>query len=334
MYTDMVRSPEQNGETTLANLFKEKGATIAVLMTAAIFMVDIFTPLWYEAWVFYLIPLFFVFRSPMKRPYLYSVIITVLVFVGWILPHPDGTPLMRSAVNRLTGILGGWGVSLLLMRLKGLERQKEDFYALVTHDIKSSLTTILAYTELLLTDERLKLDKETREAISAVERSGHKILNLVNDFLDLSRLESGRITLNKSSVDLRELLSEVHEGFKQRAREKQLELCLKLPKDRVVCMLDKRYVELAVGNLVENAINYTHSGGVTLNVEPQTGSGGDFVVISVSDTGPGDTERVYWEDIQQILPLAQDLGRQGHRPGARPGKRGGRHPRREGGSKL
>ena len=199
----------------------------------------------------------------------------------------DSALFVHSVLTRLTGILGGWGVSLLLMRLKGLERQKEDFYALVTHDIKSSLTTILAYTELLLTDERHELDKEAREAISAVERSGNKIRHLVNDFLDLARLESGRITLNKGAVDVGGLLSGVYADFEQRAREKKLDLNLELPEDRVLCMLDKRYVELAVGNLVENAINYTPSGSVTLNVEPQTGSGGDFVVISVSDTGPG-----------------------------------------------
>lgn len=101
------------------SLIKEKSVPIAVLMTFAIFMVDLFTPLWYDVWVLYLIPLFFMYQSS-KRPYVYSAIVTLLIAAGLFLASPDSTPLMHSAVNRITGIFGGWGVSMLLMRLKQL----------------------------------------------------------------------------------------------------------------------------------------------------------------------------------------------------------------------
>ncbi|MGO9015359.1 MAG: sensor histidine kinase [Dissulfurispiraceae bacterium] len=101
--------------------FKEKNIIIGVLMTAVIFMIDLQSPLWYDAWVLYLIPLFFMYQSA-RRPYLYSVIVTLLTAAGLFFPHAysDSTPLMHSAVNRITGICGGWGVSVLLMRLKHL----------------------------------------------------------------------------------------------------------------------------------------------------------------------------------------------------------------------
>jgi diguanylate cyclase (GGDEF)-like protein/PAS domain S-box-containing protein len=88
-------------------------------MTTAIFMVDLLTPLWYDVWVLYLIPLFFMYRSA-KRPYVYSAIVTLLIAAGLLLSPSDSVSLMHSVVNRITGIFGGWGVSVLLLRLKHL----------------------------------------------------------------------------------------------------------------------------------------------------------------------------------------------------------------------
>jgi diguanylate cyclase (GGDEF)-like protein/PAS domain S-box-containing protein len=100
------------------NLLKEKDVTIALLTTIAIFMVDLLAPSWYDAWVLYLVPLFFMYRSA-RLSYAYSVVVTLLIVTGLFL-HPDSTSSMHSAINRITGIFGGWGVSVLLMRLKHL----------------------------------------------------------------------------------------------------------------------------------------------------------------------------------------------------------------------
>ena len=100
-------------------LFKEKNVTIAVLITTAIFMVDLLAPLWYDVWVLYLIPLVFMYQSA-KRPYVYSAIVTLLIAAGLFLSSSDSIPLMHSVANRITGIFGGWGVSVLLLRLKHL----------------------------------------------------------------------------------------------------------------------------------------------------------------------------------------------------------------------
>jgi PAS domain S-box-containing protein len=91
-----------------------------MLMTVVICAVDLLTPLWYEVWVLYLIPLCFMFQGA-KRPYIYSAILTFLIVVGLFIPPSGSTPLMHAAANRITGILGGWGVSILLMQLKRLQ---------------------------------------------------------------------------------------------------------------------------------------------------------------------------------------------------------------------
>ena len=102
------------------DIFKERKTIITVLMTIVIFMVDVLTPLWYDVWVLYLIPLFFIYQTA-KRPYGYSVIVTLLVVTGMFIPVSDSAQLMHAAVNRFTGILGGWGVSVLLVRLRRLQ---------------------------------------------------------------------------------------------------------------------------------------------------------------------------------------------------------------------
>jgi diguanylate cyclase (GGDEF)-like protein/PAS domain S-box-containing protein len=86
----------------------------------AIFVVDLLAPLWYDVWVLYLIPLVFMYRSA-RRPYVFSAIITLLIAAGLLLSGPDSEAFMRSAINRITGICGGWGVSVLLMQLRRLQ---------------------------------------------------------------------------------------------------------------------------------------------------------------------------------------------------------------------
>jgi diguanylate cyclase (GGDEF)-like protein/PAS domain S-box-containing protein len=101
------------------NLPKEKTIVASVLITAAIFISDLLAPLWYDFWVLYLIPLFFIYQSS-KRPYLYSATVTLLVAAPLAFAPSHDTHFTHACVNRLTGILGGWGISFLLMHLRRL----------------------------------------------------------------------------------------------------------------------------------------------------------------------------------------------------------------------
>ena len=105
----------------LAKLFtpKQRDVVVALILTGAIYIADVFAPSWYDAWVLYLVPLFFMFRSA-EQPYLFSMAITLLMLTGLVVPRDDNTPFVHSAINRGTAILGGWGVSVLLMRVKSL----------------------------------------------------------------------------------------------------------------------------------------------------------------------------------------------------------------------
>jgi PAS domain S-box-containing protein len=164
---------------------------VAVIMTIIISITDLLAPLWYDVWVLFLIPLFFMFHSA-KRPYIYSVIVTLLIVVGMFYPHPDSTSLMHAALNRITGIFGGWGVSVLLMRLKRLqvaqkkasdelEKRVED-RGVELSQANSSLEKkneqrILAEESLRVSENLLRVVLDsTADGILAVDTKGKTIL--------------------------------------------------------------------------------------------------------------------------------------------------------------
>lgn len=143
-----------NENPVMADLFeaKEKDLTVVVLLTAAIFAVDLLTPSWYDLWVLYLAPMFFMFRSA-KRPYMFSVIITLLILVG-LFAHPDGAQFTRVLANRLTGIFGGWGVSVLLMRLKRLHVRLVQSHEERYRSLSENMFEGFAYCRMLFEDAR------------------------------------------------------------------------------------------------------------------------------------------------------------------------------------
>ena len=140
--------------------YKNNTIFIAVLTTIVIFIADIFSPLWYQTWVLYLIPLFFMYRSA-KRPAVLSTIITVLVAARLLIFPSDSTPLLHAAANRITGIFGGWGVSLLLMQFKRLN--------ISLLQARNDLDKLVQDRTAELSQANLILQKEMEERVKADE---------------------------------------------------------------------------------------------------------------------------------------------------------------------
>lgn len=171
---------------------------------------------------------------------------------------------------------------------KALERDKADFLAMVSHDFKSPLTNILGYSELLLEKGREKTPDETCEMASAINRSGRKLYGMVEDFLFHSRLESGTVAAEKAPGDIEGLLREACGDCETIAKKKGLSLSLDVRANLPRVWFDKRLMERAVHNLLQNALTYTPEGGkIAVAADWAKEGAEDFVVISVSDTGPG-----------------------------------------------
>jgi PAS domain S-box-containing protein len=171
---------------------------------------------------------------------------------------------------------------------KLLERQKEDFYAMVTHDLKSPLTAMMGHTRLLAAKAG-KLDTESNEMIASISSSGKKLYRMVEDFLSVSQLDGGKLNLRLYPSDLSQALKEVYADLEPAIRGKGLiykeEISAALP---ATLVMDHKLVQRAVYNLLQNSINYTPPGGeITLKAESVSGGDGDYAVISVTDSGRG-----------------------------------------------
>jgi signal transduction histidine kinase len=163
-----------------------------------------------------------------------------------------------------------------------LEQLRADFLSMITHDIKVPLTVILGYTEML-TDPEPPPGDVPIDILTRIRESGERIHALVCNFLDLSRIEAGRLRLDMRPFDLRAMLDNTMEQHGASARRKGLSLTLAGEAlDEVVA--DELQLERVITNLLANAIKYTPSGG---SITVSTGHREGRISVAVQDTGRG-----------------------------------------------
>jgi signal transduction histidine kinase len=158
---------------------------------------------------------------------------------------------------------------------------KSRFLANVSHEIRTPMTAILGYTELLREE---KGGGDPRQALDAIQRNGTHLVGVINEILDFSSIEAGRLTLRAEDVSLAELLQALRETIGVQAREKGLELELRLlPGTPERVRTDPVRLRQLLTNLVENGIRYSQRG----SIEVELGSRTPLLLIRVSDSGIG-----------------------------------------------
>ncbi len=168
-----------------------------------------------------------------------------------------------------------------ITHLKELDRIKSEFVTTVSHDLRSPLTAILGYVELI--DRAGEVNDQQREFIRRVRHSVEQIRVLITDLLDLGRIEAG-MDAAKQSTPLPVLARYAIDGLRASAESKNLKLEADLPDDLPLITGDPIRLRQLIGNLLENAIKYTPPGG---RVHIETLSEDDQVILRVSDNGPG-----------------------------------------------
>ncbi len=177
---------------------------------------------------------------------------------------------------------------------KSLEQQKADLFAMVSHDIKSPLTAILGYADMLLHDA--KPEHESYQMINSIRNSCRKINGIMEDFLTLSHLESVKSSLKESVCDPAVLVQETEKDFTIQALGRKLQFQVKTEPGLPMIKVDKIFLQRALFNLVQNAFIYTQPGGKVI-FTAALGPGGKETNFSVKDNGPGiapeDQEKVF-----------------------------------------
>ncbi|KYC43060.1 hypothetical protein WA1_13240 [Scytonema hofmannii PCC 7110] len=178
-------------------------------------------------------------------------------------------------------------------------KAKSIFLANMSHELRTPLNIILGFAQVMSHDSHLT--PEQQENLQIIHRSGKHLLSIINDVLDLSKIEAGRITLDESSFDLHTLLSSLHSMFRQRADAKGLQLYLHLASDLPQFITtDANKLRQILINLLGNAIKFTTKGSVTLTATRGTKQGQnqadrenstppllDTLLFTVEDTGVG-----------------------------------------------
>jgi signal transduction histidine kinase/CheY-like chemotaxis protein len=165
-------------------------------------------------------------------------------------------------------------------------RAKTDFLTNLSHEIRTPLNSILGYTQILERDP--DLPRRQRDSVGALANSGHHLLGLLNSILDLSKIEAGRMEIQRNVFDLPALVHSLAEMFKPRCAEKRLPLRVVCPEARLRPVFgDEGKLRQILINLIGNAIKFTPRGEVFIGVRPASG---DQWLFEVIDTGIGFSE--------------------------------------------
>ncbi|MDR7333420.1 PAS domain S-box protein [Roseateles asaccharophilus] len=173
--------------------------------------------------------------------------------------------------------------------LASANRAKDHFLAGMSHELRTPLNAIIGFTGTLLMKLPGPLNDEQQKQLRTVQTSARHLLALINDLLDVSKIEAGKVELAVEAVDCKTVLDEVAATLRPQAQEKGLEFSVRAPDHPVILRTDRRALSQIVFNLAGNAIKFTEQGGVrlTLRVVPASAAGPQRTEIRVDDTGVG-----------------------------------------------
>jgi signal transduction histidine kinase len=165
-------------------------------------------------------------------------------------------------------------------------RAKEQFLSMMSHEIRTPLNAIIGVTNLL---SQMELTTDQRENVEILSFSAKNLLNLINDILDLSKIEAGKMELEELEFDLKALLTNLTESFRHKAKEKDLQIKLHIDKNIPALLIgDSVRISQIINNLMSNALKFTEEGYVQLTVRlAKTFEDSIEILFAVSDTGIG-----------------------------------------------
>jgi signal transduction histidine kinase/methyl-accepting chemotaxis protein len=184
-------------------------------------------------------------------------------------------------------------------QLQLADKHKSEFLANMSHELRTPLNAILGYTELILDKIYGDVPEKIEKTLVRLEKNGRHLLNLINDVLDISKIEAGRLTLSLDDYSLGELVNTVLISVEGLAAEKGLKLSAAIDKDLPIGRADQQRIAQILVNLLGNAIKFTDEGEVVVEVSTKNSS----FFVSVLDTGLGlsmEDKQIIFQEFRQV----------------------------------
>lgn len=174
-------------------------------------------------------------------------------------------------------------LSNALEEIKQISERKTDFVSAVSHELRTPLTSIKGYASILLSGVLGEIPQKIRERLDKVNQHADELVHLVNDLLDIARIESGRAIMKRESQDIRLIIDSIAELLSVQMKKKEIKFAINIKEESVV-FVDKQQIKRVFINLIGNAIKFTpDEGRIEVRVKPNQ----NFVQIDISDTGLG-----------------------------------------------
>lgn len=223
--------------------------------------------------------------------------VRIVILVTLVLVLVAGIALIRSVKNevaqreklqKLTDQL-----EKANRKLRELDQLKSEFLSFASHQLRNPLSAVKGYASLLLEGDYGKLDDEPKKAVSTIFEATDSLVQMVQDFLDVSKIEQGGMKYQKEDVDLKKLINQTVSELEPTAKEKNLALNTHIKEGSYITIADEVKLKQVLINVIDNAIKYTPEGSVDVYLEAKS----DWIKISVKDSGVG----IDKEDIERLF---------------------------------
>ncbi len=224
--------------------------------------------------------------------------LVAIIVVGYLLIVAVNKEIRsRGEISQLAKRLTetNWELAKKNEELRVMDQRKSEFVSIVSHQLRTPITAIKGYSSMLLEDAYGPLSTRQHTQIEKIFLSSKRLADMVNDFLDISKIEQGTMRYEFSVVDIRKMLTEIFEEFMPIADKKGLTLDLTLCDERIVVDADEGKLRQIFSNLIDNAIKYTPQGSIMISLDDDKEN--ERVICHIKDTGIGLSQ----DDIHQLF---------------------------------
>jgi signal transduction histidine kinase len=183
--------------------------------------------------------------------------------------------------------------------LKKVIKRKSDFVSAVSHELRTPLTSIKGYASILLSKGLGEIPNAIKERLQRINRHSDELVHMINDLLDISRLESGRIIMKKQACNLKGIVESILDLLSVQIKEKEIKTSVEIPANLEV-FVDKNQIERVFVNLLGNAVKFTpEKGKISVSTIPAE----KFVQVNISDTGigiPKEAQEAIFEEFYRV----------------------------------